>query len=618
MIRSMLSFLACALAIMPLAAQQGSAPRDQAAQNRAGITSSPQYSLLTDPVIQAELKLTDEQKAKLAKLPDELLAKNKDAIDKQEAELKAASEKRAAEDAAFAKQFDALLAKHLTAEQQRRLGQIAVQAQPTTLFIRNDEVGKRLGLTQTDLARFTEMQAPNREKLTKEFGNTIPPAMDPPTRQKYQTAMAKLQTEVMEKFVGTFTDAQKKAWAEMAGEPSAAAVAIRSSGTPRPSAGRFFSPAAMNFWRIAVVGNEKVLDELKVEKDARAALAAGLKAMQEDGVGGGGPGGGIGGPATIGRLRFTLSNEVAAQARELLTAPQAKRLTEIQFQLGGTSSLVGPAVGFQTKDNLLELLTFTPAQAAKIDAVLTDAMAETQKLGSPFQFANIPGRVETPEQEMARKEYQKKSVEIERKAMADILATFDAGQKGLWKEKTGEPFDTTKVTAAMAVRPTFTGRGRTVAAVLTQIAQSRASAGEYAAALAGYDAVLRLAPGSTSVIQQKASLLSSCPSEWVRDGKQAMELMQKLMTETKEPTPAQYLVLAAAFAETGQFDEAVKTQEKAIAALGSAPLSDSPSGFNPADRLKPSYEERLKLYQEKKPYRMPEPKDRGGMRPGGQ
>jgi tetratricopeptide (TPR) repeat protein len=314
-------------------------------------------------------------------------------------------------------------------------------------------------------------------------------------------------------------------------------------------------------------------------------------------------------------------NEVSERAAGLLTAPQAKRLSEIQFQLGGTNSLVD--FGFVGAPSgaydLLPRLKLTPAQATKIDAVLADATAKKRQLGPWFQFAAFPGGVETAEQEKARKEFQTKAADIERKAVADIVATFDAGQKAVWKENAGEPFDTTIVTAAIPLQLNrgFTGPDRQkVTAALTRYAQSRASAGEYAAALAGYDAVLRLAPTDAGARQSKASLLASCPSEWVRDGKQAVEIMQKLMTEIKEPTPGNYQVLAAALAETGQFDEAAKVQEKAIAALGAAQLPDDPSG-GVIPGLKARYEDRLKLYRDKKPYRMPEPKDRG-FGPGGQ
>ena len=81
--------------------------------------------------------------------------------------------------------------------------------------------------------------------------------------------------------------------------------------------------------------------------------------------------------------------------------------------------------------------------------------------------------------------------------------------------------------------------------------------------------------------------------------------MKKGMAEAKEPIAGHHLVLAAALAETGQFDEAVKTQEKAIALLPKEnPKDREGNPFTSNARLKPMYEERLKLYQEKKPYRM--------------
>jgi hypothetical protein len=58
-------------------------------------------------------------------------------------------------------------------------------------------------------------------------------------------------------------------------------------------------------------------------------------------------------------------------------------------------------------------------------------------------------------------------------------------------------------------------------------------------------------------------------------------------------------------AECGQFDEAVKAQQKAIDLLTKPVENTPPQSFTP--QMKPQYEERLKLYQEKKPYRLAPP-----------
>ena len=109
-------------------------------------------------------------------------------------------------------------------------------------------------------------------------------------------------------------------------------------------------------------------------------------------------------------------------------------------------------------------------------------------------------------------------------------------------------------------------------------------------------------------VQQKANLLATCPSEWVRDGKKAIELMSILIADRKEAAPGPYQILAAAYAEAGQFDEAIKAQEKAISLLGKVEAIGPKGEFGGTRDLKPQYEARLKLYQAKKPYRMEPPK----------
>src|SRR4051812_17301869 len=68
----------------------------------------------SDPLIQAELKLTDEQKAKVAKIADDLMAKNKEGIEKEKAAQKEASDKQAALQVELQKKLDALIEKNLT------------------------------------------------------------------------------------------------------------------------------------------------------------------------------------------------------------------------------------------------------------------------------------------------------------------------------------------------------------------------------------------------------------------------------------------------------------------------------------------------------------------------
>ena len=81
--------------------------------------------------------------------------------------------------------------------------------------------------------------------------------------------------------------------------------------------------------------------------------------------------------------------------------------------------------------------------------------------------------------------------------------------------------------------------------------------------------------------------MATCPDAKFQDGKMAVESATRAC-QLSEWKGANYLdTLAAAYAEEGTFDKAVEWQEKAI-------------------QLSPhmeSFQERLRLYKEKKPYR---------------
>jgi tetratricopeptide (TPR) repeat protein len=114
---------------------------------------------------------------------------------------------------------------------------------------------------------------------------------------------------------------------------------------------------------------------------------------------------------------------------------------------------------------------------------------------------------------------------------------------------------------------------------------------EYAKARADYEKAVELAgkqPGFAGYHTALATLLAACPDATVRDGKKALEMARRAYELAKGPT--ELAALAAAHAELGEFDQAVEWQTMAIAAAPKT-LSDQ-------------YRERLKLYQDKKPYRL--------------
>ncbi len=114
---------------------------------------------------------------------------------------------------------------------------------------------------------------------------------------------------------------------------------------------------------------------------------------------------------------------------------------------------------------------------------------------------------------------------------------------------------------------------------------------EYAKAVADYEKAAALAgkqPYYSSYYTAIAMLRASCPDETVRDGKKALEAANKAYELAKGVN--ELAALAAAHAELGEFNKAVEWQIKAIEAAPQA--------------VKGQYRQRLKLYEEKKPYRI--------------
>jgi tetratricopeptide (TPR) repeat protein len=109
-------------------------------------------------------------------------------------------------------------------------------------------------------------------------------------------------------------------------------------------------------------------------------------------------------------------------------------------------------------------------------------------------------------------------------------------------------------------------------------------------ASADYQEAVRIEPKLSSAYLARAYLWATCPDPKYRNGKKAVESATMACELTDWMRPVNLDTLAASYAELGDFNSAVKWQSKAIDLL-----SD--------DKKKEEYHTRLKLYQDKKPYR---------------
>jgi tetratricopeptide (TPR) repeat protein len=127
---------------------------------------------------------------------------------------------------------------------------------------------------------------------------------------------------------------------------------------------------------------------------------------------------------------------------------------------------------------------------------------------------------------------------------------------------------------------------------LLQRGQREMNAGDYASASRHYERALQLEPHNAECLNAVAWLQAVCPDGALRNGSHAIELALEACQLTQWRESRFVDTLAAAYAETGQFEKAVKMQQKAV---DLAP---------PALRERDGYLPRLAMYQESKQFRL--------------
>jgi tetratricopeptide (TPR) repeat protein len=114
---------------------------------------------------------------------------------------------------------------------------------------------------------------------------------------------------------------------------------------------------------------------------------------------------------------------------------------------------------------------------------------------------------------------------------------------------------------------------------------------DYVKANADLRETVRLAPEDTDALRNLAWFMATTPRDDLRDGKTAIQYGKKTCELSGWKNADHLGTLAAAFAESGDFQEAVKWQKKALEA-----------GYVDKEELDQA-QMRLKLYEAGKPYR---------------
>ena len=115
--------------------------------------------------------------------------------------------------------------------------------------------------------------------------------------------------------------------------------------------------------------------------------------------------------------------------------------------------------------------------------------------------------------------------------------------------------------------------------------------GDFREAIADCRIVVRLNPGASFYWRELSMMLSCCPGASVRGEQEAVEAARKACELSEWKDPLCLATLAEAFANSGDFEQAVRFQKQALA------MTDWPASQRDEMRR------RLALYQQGKPYR---------------
>ncbi len=130
-----------------------------------------------------------------------------------------------------------------------------------------------------------------------------------------------------------------------------------------------------------------------------------------------------------------------------------------------------------------------------------------------------------------------------------------------------------------------------------QLAQAEFLTGNYEDSISRLREVIAIRPNNTMSKSLLAWLLATCPQENLRNGNESLEIASKLLNTYNE-LASSHEICAAAYAEVGDFDNAMKIQRQAINLIESRTTQEAYSSPQ-----KDGLRARLELYKNQRAYR---------------
>jgi len=125
--------------------------------------------------------------------------------------------------------------------------------------------------------------------------------------------------------------------------------------------------------------------------------------------------------------------------------------------------------------------------------------------------------------------------------------------------------------AAVRIRPSFAKAHQNLGLILERLGRTHEAVKEYRE-------TLRWTADAPDVAKRLAWILATDPDSRVRNGAEAVRLAQAASAATADQDPQAQDVLAAAYAESGRFDEAVHAAERALDLAGASANAEAREG----------------------------------------